>query len=57
MGVQTFICKVLIDVGACEMVEKVGEVEGRGEVCTPTLSIFQQVCLLLYTICICVTSF
>ena len=41
MGVQTSICEVLIDVRACEAVEEVKEVEGRGEVCTSTLSTFQ----------------
>ena len=58
MGVQASVCEVLINVGACEVLKEVEEVaEGEGEVCTPTLSTFQQVCLLLHAICTHVTSF
>ena len=57
MEVQTFICGVLIDVEACEAVREVKKVEGRGRVCTPALSTFQQVCLLLHVIYTCATSF
>ena len=39
--VQASVCRVLIDVEACEVLEKVKEVaEDEGEVCTPTLSTF-----------------
>ena len=40
MRVQVFICEVLVNVRACEVIEEVKEVKGRGEVCTSTLSIF-----------------
>ena len=56
MGVQASICGALVGVGACEAVGEL-KVEGRGGVCTPTLSTFQRVCLLLHAICTCATSF
>ena len=40
--VQMSVYKVLIDVEACKAVKKMKKIaEGRGRVCTPTLSIFQ----------------
>ena len=41
MGVQTSVCRVLINVGVCEVMREVKEAEGEGGVCTPALSIFQ----------------
>ena len=41
MRVQASVCEALINVRACEVVEEVEEVEGRGRVCTSTLSTFQ----------------
>ena len=42
MKMQTSVYGVLISVKACEVLKEVKEAaEDRGEVCTPTLSIFQ----------------
>ena len=41
MRVQVSIYRVLTDVRACEAVKEIKEIEGRDEVCTPTLSTFQ----------------
>ena len=56
-GAQASVYGALIGVRAREAVREVEEAEGGGRVCTPALSTFQWVCLLLCAICICATSF